>query len=257
MAQWSVQLNTFLSDLGNALQTTVGRNLVALYVYGSLTQDAFDPRRSDVDCVALIRHGLRSNVVARLRRELRRQDGPWLRRLQLTILVSGELLRVNGRGWLYQFGRLRRSGSDGNPIIWVNILHSGRVIVGPAPKTVVPPITVRVLRAALLRELGYLRDELITKRSSMWRARLSYRRYAALTMCRILYTFATGQVASKRVAATWAQSRVPVQHRAIVRRARDTSTRGRLPLRDLRKLLLHIEQRLGGVAVKLTGAPVL
>ena len=113
--QWSVQLNTFLSDLGNALQTALGRNLVALYVYGSLTQDAFDPRRSDVDCVALIRHGLRSKVVARLRRELRRQDGPWLRRLQLTILVSGELLRVNGRGMALSVRALEPLGVGWQP----------------------------------------------------------------------------------------------------------------------------------------------
>lgn len=246
MPDWSLQINIFLDTLASVLQAALGRNLVGLYVYGSLTQRAFDPRRSDVDCVALIRRGLGAKPVSRLRRELHRlRSGPWTRRLQLTILVRGELLRVNSQGWLYQFGRFSRSGSDGNPIIWANILQSGRAILGPPPRTVVPPITRRLMRAALLREVGYLHAELTTKRRSTWRARTSYRRYAALTLCRILYTFATGRVASKPTAAAWARSRVPVAHRATIRRASAASTTGRLPLRDLRKLLRYVGQRLG------------
>lgn len=251
MPDWSLQINAFLDALGSALQAALGRNVIGLYLYGSLTQDAFDPRRSDVDCVALIRRGLGAKALSRLRRELRRlRDGPWVRRLQLTILVRGELLQVDGHGWLYQFGRLSHSGSDGNPIIWANILQSGRVILGPAPRTVVPPITQRLMRAALVREVGYLRAELTAKRRSQWRARMSYRRYAALTLCRILYTFATGRVVSKRIAAAWAQSRVPVEHRATIRRASAVSATGRLPLRDLRKLLLHVDQRLGAMPAR-------
>ena len=251
MLDWSLRLNTFLGSLGNALQAALGRNLVGLYVYGSLTQDAFDPRCSDVDCVALIRRGLGSKVVSGLRRQLRHlRNEPLLRRLQLTILVRDELLQLNGQGWLYQFGRLSHSGSDGNPIIWVNILRSGRVVLGPAPRTVVPPITHRVLRAALRREVGYLRAELITKRRSKWRARMHYRRYAALTLCRILYTVATGRVVSKPIAAAWAMSRVRAEHRTTIQRARGPSRSARLPLRDLRKLLLHVEERLRAVPAR-------
>src|SRR5437870_3409977 len=212
---------TLLDQLARQLQADLGRNVVGLYVYGSLTQNAFDPRRSDVDCVAVIRRRVSAVVVSRLRTSFRRLSGrhSWMRRLQLTILIQRELLQFNRDGWLYQFGRLSRTGSDGNPIVWVNILESGRVVFGADPHTFVPPITPALMRAALERESGYLRAELVTRRTSVWRRRAAYRRYAALTACRILYTLETGRVAPKRTAAVWALRRLPSVHRAIVSRA--------------------------------------
>src|SRR5437899_1599681 len=75
--------------------------LTAAFLFGSLTQNAFDARRSDVDCVAVIRRGLSPVVVSRLRANLGRLSGrhSWMRRLQLTILIQRELLRFNGDGW--------------------------------------------------------------------------------------------------------------------------------------------------------------
>src|SRR6266568_4167933 len=214
---------TLLDHLARQLQADLGRNVVGLYVYGSLTQNAFDAWRSDVDCVAVIRRRLSRAVVSRLRKNLGRLSGrhSWMRRLQLTILIQPELLRLNGDGWLYQFGRLSRTGSDGNPIIWVNILES-----------------------------GYLRAELVTRRTSVWRRRAAYRRYAALTACRILYTLETGRVAPKRTAAAWALRRLPSVHRAIVSRAiaRPLGTR-LLPLGPVRGLLEHVERCLVTAAV--------
>jgi hypothetical protein len=35
------------------------------------------------------------------------------------VLVRRELFRMDGAGWLHQFDRLSRSGSDGNPPIWL------------------------------------------------------------------------------------------------------------------------------------------
>jgi len=243
---------TLLDHLASQLQADLGRNVVGLYVYGSLTQNAFDARRSDVDCVAVIRRRLSPVVVSRLRSNLRRLTGrhSWMRRLQLTILIQRELLQFNGDGWLYQFGRLSRTGSDGNPIIWANILESGQVVFGPDPHTFVPPITPALMRAALEREISYLREELVTKRASVWRGRAAYRRYAAFTACRILYTLETGRVAPKRTAAVWALRRLPSVHRAIVSRviARPLGTQ-LLPLGPVRGLLEHIERCLATAPV--------
>jgi hypothetical protein len=150
-------------------------------------------------------------------RGLRGRDS-WMRRLQLLILIERELLQFNGDGWLYQFGRLTRTGSDGNPIIWANILKSGQVVFGANPRTFVPPITPALMRAALQREIDYLYAELVRKRNSEWRRKPAYRHYAALTACRILYTLESGRVAPKRTAAAWALRHLPLAHRAIVRR---------------------------------------
>ena len=231
-----------LDDLASKLRVDLGQNVVGLYAYGSITQNAFDPRRSDLDCVAVIRRRLSPVVVSRFRTSLTRLNArhPWKRRLQLTILIQRELLQPSADGWLYQFGRLSRTGSDGNPIIWANILESGQVVFGPDPHTFVPRITPALMRAALDREIGYLRTELVTKRTSVWRNRATYRRYAALTACRILYTLKTGRVVSKRKAALWALRRLPSTHRPIVRHA--IARTRLLPLARLRGLLEYVDR---------------
>jgi len=244
------RVSKLLDQLGSQLRADLGRNAVGLYVYGSLTLGAFDPRHSDVDCVAVIRRPLRPPEEQRLRGGLRRlrERHASMKRLQMTILVRRELLRVNGDGWLYQFGRLSRPGSDGNPIIWANILENGGIVFGPAPRTFVPKITRPLMRAALMREVTYLHFELITNPRSVWRRRASCRRYAAFTACRILYSLETGRMTSKPKAAAWALRRLPSGHRAIVRRAA-SGRAGPLPLDPLRALVEYVERRLGSARV--------
>src|SRR5260370_31642296 len=97
---------TLLDHLGSQLQADLGRNVVGLYVYGSLTQNAFDARRSDVDCVAVIRRRLSSAVVSRLRSTLGRLNSrhPLMRRPPLTVSIQSQLLQCKCAGRLLQFG---------------------------------------------------------------------------------------------------------------------------------------------------------
>ena len=60
------------------------------------------------------------------------ESNPWVARLQLLFLIKHQVLTMNAKACLYQFGTLKRSGSDGNPIIWLNVLESGVVLFGPA-----------------------------------------------------------------------------------------------------------------------------
>jgi len=250
MARVPRQVSALLDELGTQLPTLLGKNLVGVYVYGSLTQKAFDPRRSDVDCIAVLRRDLSRAEAKALRTYLAKysESNAWTRRLQLLILLKHELLKINGVGWLYQFGRLSRSGSDGNPIIWMNVLDTGKVLFGPQPKTFIPRINRSMLNQALSREVGYLREELIDKPRSKWRDVPSYRAYSVLTLCRILYSFNTGAVVSKPRAARWALRSVAAPYHAIIRQALredETKPRHRIPLRKIRTFLQYAKDSIG------------
>ena len=107
MPPLSRRIPRLLTRLGEALAGVFGRDLVGVYAYGSLIYDAFEARSSDIDCVAVVRRSLRPATLHQLRRAFARlgaQDR-LLRRLQLTILVRGQLFRIKGPGWLFQFGR--------------------------------------------------------------------------------------------------------------------------------------------------------
>ena len=222
---------TTLKEVSAALRNIFGADLTGIYLYGSLTQRAFDAAHSDVDLMVVVQRDLSDTRFRRLDAWLAEAAlaDPWVPRLQMQILVRGRLLREDPRGALYQFGALRRSGSDGNPIIWLNVLASGLTLAGPPPRRLLPPITRPMVFAALVRELEYLRAEISNARSP-WRDQRFYRAYAVLTLCRILYTHRSGQIASKPQAARWALRVLPQRWHSLIRSAWPGSRAKRRPL---------------------------
>lgn len=233
--------------LADALRQILRSKLVGAYVYGSLTQSAFDPARSDIDCLVVVRRDLTQAQVRKLRMWLRQvaRNDAWIPRLQMQILRRGRLLHPDTHGYLYQFGTLKRSGSDGNPIVWLNVLATGITLAGPSPEVILPAVTSEMVHEALRREVAYLRAE-ITSRTSKWRGQTSYRAYAILTLCRILYTHRKGGVVSKRRAASWAVRVLPVPLHALIREAiaSDNGQVASLPMSHISRFLSFTETQL-------------
>jgi hypothetical protein len=230
-----------LRRLTRALDAILGANLFGVYLYGSLTQRAFAPARSDIDCIVVVRRDLTDAQRRKLRLWLAQaaRVDPWIPRLQMQVLLKGRLLRPDARGYLYQFGALEPSGSDGNPIIWMNVLATGLTLRGPAPATFLPPITNEMLFKALLREVGYLRIE-IRNPASKWRDKRFYRAYAVLTLCRVLYSHRFGKVVSKPQAARWALRTLPTRWHSLIRSA-VASDRGKPSTLALPRIARFIE----------------
>jgi hypothetical protein len=214
-------VDPLLYKLADGLPKPVGSNLVGLYVYGSVLGPEFDPDRSDVDCIAVTRRPLDGATFRRLEAWLTEAvlEEPWFARLQMPALVKQKVLVDDPQACLYQFGVLKRSGSDGNPIIWMDFFWRGRTLIGPDPKSFIPEITADILHRALVREVEYLREELVARPDGEWRDIFSYRAYAILTLCRILYSFRTGDVTSKPKAARWAMGQTPIEWHDLIQRA--------------------------------------
>ncbi len=221
MAHIPNQIIALLQELTAHLAIVLGKNLAGIYIYGSLTQGSFNSKRSDIDCIVVTNRELSDSQFRRLGAWLVRapESNPWAARLQILFLIKDEILKMDSKGCLFQFGRFERSGSDGNPIIWMNVLESGLVLYGPRPESFVPAITSEILFQALERELGYLREEISEKPESEWRNVASYRVYAVLTVCRILYSFSKGTIVSKPRAAKWAIKNLPEEWNQIILRA--------------------------------------
>jgi Domain of unknown function (DUF4111) len=247
------QVTHLLRDLTERLPLLLGRNLVGIYLYGSLTQRAFKPKTSDVDCIVVTRRDLSDAQFRRLGAWLAEsaKSNPWFARLQMSILIRDQLLIPNSRYSLYQFGELKRDTSDGNPIIWINVLESGVILYGPAPESFVPTIGDQIFFDALKRELNYLREELIEKPNSEWRDVPFYRAYAVLTLCRILYSLAKGTIVSKPRAARYAMKQVPDNLKKIIVQAldssRDRGNRSAISLSRIRQFINFADARLDAV----------
>ena len=96
-------LETLVADMRTELAMVLGKNLVGIYLYGSLTQAAFNPKRSDVDAIVVTTRALTT-------REFR-AVGRWLRRSAGAICAScicGCLL-VSPRPWKSRVTVMARS----------------------------------------------------------------------------------------------------------------------------------------------------
>ena len=249
MAQVPTEVSALLRDLTAHLPVILGRNLVGLYLYGSLTQSAFNPKRSDVDCILVTRRDLSDAQFRKLGAWLRgaAESNPWAARLQMLCLIEKEALTFNAKASNYQFGILKRGSSDGNPIIWMNVLKSGVVLYGPRPESFLPAITPEMLFQALEREVGYLREEISQTPESVWRDVASYRAYAVLTLFRILYSYKRGAIVSKRRAARWALKELPAQWGGLILQALatdDATPVESLPLSRIEQFIEFADARL-------------
>ena len=238
-------VNSLLGEIAAGFPALLGDNLAGIYLYGSLTQGAFDPARSDIDCIVVTRKELSDAEFEAVGEWLERSaaGNPWTARLQMGFLLRTQVLVMNSKACLYQFGGLVRCGSDGNPIPWMNILKSGVTLYGPLPAEFVPAITGAVLHDALVRETGYLREE-FENENSEWRDVPKYRTYAVLTLCRILYSHATGEIGSKPEAAAWARPGLPRELLEIVDRALTDGDRAEIAIERIREFIELVSERL-------------
>src|SRR5438067_11747299 len=108
MARVPSQVTALLSELTARLPLILGKNLVGIYLYGSLTQRAFNPKRSDVDCIVVTERDLSDAQFRKLFAWLARaeESNPWVTRLQMLFLIKDEVLTMNSKACLYQFGVL-------------------------------------------------------------------------------------------------------------------------------------------------------
>jgi len=157
-----------LSDLLQAMATDfpaiLRANLVGIYLWGSLTNDAFDETCSDVDCVAVTRRDPDDYEFSELNGwfENQKKQNPWVGRIDMRFVIDHEFLDKSSQccGFYPYTGKLVRHGSDGNPIIWINVAQSGITLWGKDAKLIAPHVSAQCLNDALMLELKYLEQDL-------------------------------------------------------------------------------------------------
>ncbi len=246
------ELSALLQDIAGDFPTILKDNLVGIYLWGSLTYRAFDARCSDVDSVVVTRKDLTDAEFAVLERWFRRsaRRNPWVRRLDMRFVINGEFFDKKSRCCGFYSGKLTRHGSDGNPIIWLNIGECGLTLWGRDARSIAPAVSDRRLEAALRRELNYLSEDLKKNAGSRSERAFRHNAYAVLTACRILYSACNRTITSKEQAYRWARTSLPREWRPVLATARSNrlKNRGATTRRleaDARDFVRFVRQRAG------------
>ena len=148
-------LSILLQEVATDFPAILRENLVGIYLWGSLTSDAFDETCSDVDCIVVTRRDLDDREFSELDEWFKKaaKRNRWVKRLDMRFVIDKEFLDKTSRccGFYQYTGKLVRTGSDGNPIIWINIGQSGITLWGKDSKLIAPSVSDECLNDALLK----------------------------------------------------------------------------------------------------------
>ncbi|HEY4963771.1 MAG TPA: aminoglycoside adenylyltransferase domain-containing protein [Candidatus Saccharimonadales bacterium] len=209
-------VNEILSLFASGLTELLGKQLVGIYLTGSLTYGDFNPNSSDIDFLVVLSielsdeklssiETLHKNIGSKYPAWAQCLEGSYITTSMLKSSARPEIKRpyVNG-GKIWQF----RYGNE-----WIINLYAlqecGIAICGPEPKSIFPKVTIEDVRQASKKDLvddwePKLADPDAFRSPDYDSGHL--RNYAVLTMCRILHRAQNNEMASKKVASAWVKS---------------------------------------------------
>jgi hypothetical protein len=218
-------LSDLLQTMATDLPVVLRGNLVGIYLWGSLTYDAFDETCSDVDCIGVTRRDLDDREFSDLDQWFKNKgdQNRWVKRMDMRFVIDHEFLDKASRccGFYHYVGKLSRHGSDGNPIIWMNIGKCGITLWGQDAQLIAPYVADQNLNDALLLELNYLKEDLASNAGDRSGKAFIHNAYAVLTACRILFSANHRALASKKQAYGWAMQTVPPAWRPVIHAAKN------------------------------------
>jgi hypothetical protein len=219
------EINHLLSLFLQGVQAFLGELLVGIYLHGSLATGDFDPLSSDIDFVVVTAEPLPDELLpalAKMHARLVAGGSKWAAKLE-GAYISRQALRRYEWGqtvcaWLGVDGHFAREPLGNDWVIQSYVIREhGLIVTGPDPSTLIDPILPEALREAELATLRWWWAPQL-ENSSRLHSR-EYQAYAVLTMCRALYTLHFGTVASKPVAAYWAQMELGKRWAALIQRS--------------------------------------
>jgi hypothetical protein len=247
------EVNALLRELLEGVQTILGRHFTGAYLFGSLAGGDFD-QASDIDVVVVTDDEISGRLFSALRAmhaRIATIDSPWATQLEVSYVPRHALRRYDPTCALHP--HIDRGRGEGLRVMrhdcdWVVQRHTlrerGVTLAGPAPRTLIEPVSPNDLRQAMREILRGWWAPMLNDPAHL--NRRGYQSYAVLSLCRLLYTLQYGTVVSKPVAARWAQetlgeSWIPLIERAVVGRRHPQSE---APTEDVRGTLALIRYTL-------------
>jgi hypothetical protein len=207
------EVNALLQELLESVQTVLGSHFVGMYLDGSLASGDFD-QDSDIDFVVVTDDEISGDLFAALQamhERIAAIDSWYVIQLEGSYISQHALLRYDPAHALHpniergRDERLKMIHHDGAWDIHRHVLRErGITLAGPAPRDLIAPVSPTRLRQAMLTLLPGWASQILREPAQI--KYRGYQSYTVLSLCRVLYTLQYGTVASKPVAARWAQA---------------------------------------------------
>ena len=206
------EVNTILQVLLERVKSILGSHFIGMYLDGSLTSNDFD-EDSDIDFVVVTDEEISGDLFSELQEmhdRIATMDSPFAVQLEGSYISRQGLRRFDPEHALHpniergNGERLKMVYHDDWWIIHRYILRErGITISGPAPQTLIDPVSPDDLRRVMLSLLHGWATQILNDPNKI--SSRGYQSYVVLSLCRILYTLQFGNVVSKPFAAGWAK----------------------------------------------------
>jgi hypothetical protein len=219
------EINSVLDEVLSGARGILGDDFVGMYLDGSLAIGDFEPEKSDIDFVVVTDSEVSSHTFGALKTmhdRIASGASKWVRELEGSY-ISRRALRHDRRPAAHPYIdrgsvlAMVHQESGYWPIHRHMLREHGVVLAGPLPQTLIDPVQPEELREAIrgiLREwwMPMLVDGPLLENSF-------YRCYAVLTISRMFYTLRHGAVATKPIAARWAQGALDRRWTPLIKQA--------------------------------------
>ena len=219
------EVNTLLQELLESAQAILGDHFVGMYLFGSLASGDFD-QDSDIDVVVVTGDEISGDLFSALQAIHARINAGaslWAIQLEVSYIPQHALHRYDPANALHPHidrGRGESLGMMQHDSSWViqryTLRERGITLAGPAPQTLIDPVSPHDLRQAMLSILHRWATQILDDP-----AQIKHRggqSYTVLSICRILYTLQYGAIVSKPVAARWAQETLDNKWTTLIER---------------------------------------
>jgi predicted nucleotidyltransferase len=245
-----------IEEIVDCVRANLKRNLVAIYLHGSIAMGCFNPRAGDIDLLVVsnetIARGAGRAIVNCLLRVSSRPVP-----VEATFVSRGQLRRWQyptpfeihfSESWREKYTTgldraLARPAKPRDTDLAIQIptaRQRGKCLHGRAALRVLPRVPDSDQTASVVQDFYWARSR-ISKIPA----------YFVLNSCRIYAFLVTRQIYSKDEGCAWAVRRFPREYRAVVRSARDAYRRGEsellIPAPELRTYARWITNEIRGV----------
>jgi hypothetical protein len=208
-------VNEILVSITQGASEILGNDLVGLYLTGSLSYDDFNPGRSDIDLVSVVRQPLSKDQLEKiqaLHEHVEQENESWAKRIECSYIpvemLSQTLPPKAPRPYVGE-GKFYAEAPYGNEWLINNYLLSkhGIALKGPDFRTLISPIDIEDVKKACVRDVFKEWEPKINDPDYLRNSH--YQSYVVLNICRVLYTVMKNELASKRVSIAWAREEFP------------------------------------------------
>ncbi|MFN8373831.1 MAG: DUF4111 domain-containing protein [Anaerolineae bacterium] len=218
-------VNQVLRTFHTEIHAILGRQFVGMYIYGSLALGDFNPKSSDIDFIVISDGDIDDplfETLAQFHNKFNASGSAWANKVEAIYVSLDALESVEATAARYpQIEKGKLLVREPLEVAWIFQRHILReraiVISGPKPSSLMSPVNPEDMRWAIVAMTGeWLELARYDHEWLEWVGQREGQAFVVLMLCRCLYALATGDVASKSMAARWAQHNLPPRWKPLI-----------------------------------------